>query len=75
MNTVGGGDTNWGDLPAYLIGPIAGGIAAAVSYDAIARPRLSDEPEPAQGTAGDIEGRASGRFDRGETTDGRSNNG
>lgn len=68
VNTIGGGDTNWGDLPAYLIGPIAGGVAAAVSYDAIARPRLAEEQEPAQGTAGDIEGRASGRFERGETT-------
>ena len=68
VNTIGGGDTAWGDLPAYLIGPIAGGIAAALSYDAIARPRLYEEPEPAQGTAGEIEGRATGRFARGETT-------
>ena len=68
VNTIGGGDTAWGDLPAYLIGPIAGGIAAALSYDAIARPRLYEEPEPAQGTAGEIEGHATGRFARGETT-------
>jgi glycerol uptake facilitator protein len=62
VNTLGGGDTAWGDLPAYVIGPLIGGVAAALSYDAIARPRLFDEPEPPQGTAGDIEGRASGRF-------------
>jgi glycerol uptake facilitator protein len=68
VNTIGGGDTNWGDLPIYVIGPLAGGLAAALSYDVIAQPRLFDEPEPAQGTAGDIEGRASGRFVRPETT-------
>lgn len=68
INTIGGGETAWGDLPAYVIGPIAGGIAAAVSYDVIARPRLYDEQEPPQGTAGDIEGQATGRFARGETT-------
>src|SRR4051794_12658231 len=62
VNTVGGGDTNWGDLPVYLIGPLAGGLVAAVSYDYIARPRLFDAPQPPQGTAGDIEGRSTGRF-------------
>ena len=68
VNTLGGGDTAWGDLPAYLIGPVVGGVAATLGYDAIARPRRLDEPEPAQGTAGDIEGRARGRFERGQTT-------
>jgi glycerol uptake facilitator protein len=68
VGTIGGGESAWGDLPAYLIGPIAGGVAAAFSYDAIARPRLFDEPEPPQGAAGDIEGRATGRFAREETT-------
>ena len=29
---------------------------AAVAYDAVARPRMFDEVEPAQGTQGDIEG-------------------
>jgi glycerol uptake facilitator protein len=68
VGTIGGGETAWGDLPAYLIGPIAGGVAAAFSYDAIARPRLAEEPEPPQGAAGDIEGRATKRFAREETT-------
>lgn len=68
VGTIGGGESAWGDLPAYVIGPIAGGLAAVFSYDAIARPRLFDESEPPQGTAGDIEGRATGRFARGETT-------
>src|ERR671911_949761 len=56
VSTIGGGDTFWGDLPAYVIGPLIGGLVAAVSYDAVARPRAFDEPEPAQGTQGDIEG-------------------
>ena len=55
--TIGGGDTFWGDLPAYIIGPLLGGVAAAVAYDTVARPRAFDPPEPAQGTQGDIEGR------------------
>jgi len=54
-STIGGGDTEWGDLPAYLIGPLAGGVLAAAAYDAIARPRAV-EVEPAQGALGDIEG-------------------
>ncbi len=54
---VGGGDAFWRDLPAYIIGPVLGGTLAAVAYDAVARPREFDEPEPAQGTQGDIEGR------------------
>jgi len=47
--------TEWGDLSAYLIGPLAGGVLGAVAYDAIARPRAV-EVEPAQGALGDIEG-------------------
>jgi glycerol uptake facilitator protein len=54
-----GGEAAWGDLPVYLIGPLVGAVAAAIAYDAIARPRDHDaaEAEPAQGTQGDIEGR------------------
>lgn len=55
IGTIGGGDTFWGDLPAYLIGPLLGGAAAAAAYDYVARPRMF-EPEPPQGTQGDIEG-------------------
>jgi glycerol uptake facilitator protein len=54
--TIGGGDTFWGDLPAYVIGPLIGGVVAAAAYDAVAQPRAF-ELEPAQGTQGDIEGR------------------
>jgi glycerol uptake facilitator protein len=57
VSTIGGGDTFWGDLPAYVVGPLIGGLVAAVGYNAVARPRAFDELEPAQGTQGDIEGR------------------
>ena len=58
---VFGGDVPWSQLPAYVIGSLLGGLAAALSYDAIARPRDlddegEDEDEP-QGAAGDVVGR------------------
>jgi glycerol uptake facilitator protein len=54
-----GGDTDWGDFPVYLIGPILGGVLAAFAYDLIARPPAPEAPiaEPAQGAAGEITGR------------------
>ncbi len=53
-----GGDVPWSQLPAYVVGSLLGGLAAAFSYDAVARPREHDaEPSPAQGTAGDVVGR------------------
>ena len=53
-----GGDVPWSQLPAYVIGSLLGGLAAAFSYDLVARPRDHDElaAEPAQGMAGDIVG-------------------
>jgi glycerol uptake facilitator protein len=52
------GDTNWGDFPVYLIGPLAGAVLAGFAYDFVARPREAEAAtEPAQGTAGDITGR------------------
>lgn len=57
IGTIGGGPTFWGDLPAYVVGPLLGGVLAAVAYDVVARPREFDQAEPAQGTQGDIEGR------------------
>jgi glycerol uptake facilitator protein len=56
VSTIGGGDTFWGDLPAYVIGPLIGGVVAAMAYDAVALPRAFEELEPAQGTQGVIEG-------------------
>lgn len=53
-----GGDVPWSQLPAYVIGSLLGGLAAAFSYDLIARPRQHDaQDEPPQGTAGDVVGR------------------
>ena len=59
VTALWGGDAQWSDLPAYLIGPVAGGLLAAYMYDRIARPgELSPAAaEPAQGTAGEITGR------------------
>ena len=54
---VFGGDVPWSQLPAYVLGSLLGGLAAAFSYDLIARPRQHDpDPDPAQGTAGDVVG-------------------
>jgi len=59
VTAIWGGDARWGDLPAYLIGPVVGGVLAAYAYDYVARPGEAEPavPEPAQGTAGDITGR------------------
>ena len=52
-----GGDVPWGQLPAYVVGSLLGGLAAAVSYDLIARPREHDAATTeAQGAAGDVVG-------------------
>jgi glycerol uptake facilitator protein len=39
VTTIGGGDTAWGDLPLYIVGPLAGGALAAFAYDMVVRPR------------------------------------
>jgi glycerol uptake facilitator protein len=59
VTTLWGGNTAWGDLPAYLIGPVLGGLLAAFAYDLVARPADAEAAigEPPQGTAGDITGR------------------
>lgn len=56
---IGGGDAGWSDLPVYILGPLIGGLAAAFSYDAVARPRDAEveAAEPPQGTQGDVTGR------------------
>jgi glycerol uptake facilitator protein len=53
------GPAKWGDLPAYVVGPVLGGLLAALAYDAVARPRTTEAivTERAQGTAGEITGR------------------
>ena len=53
-----GGDAPWSQFPAYVVGSLLGGLAAAFSYDLIARPRDHDvDTSAAQGTTGDIVGR------------------
>jgi glycerol uptake facilitator protein len=39
VTTIGGGETDWGELPLYIVGPLAGGALAAIAYDVIVRPR------------------------------------
>ena len=50
VTTIGGGDTQWGDLPLYIVGPLAGGALAAFAYDMVARPRaIEGAPAPIGG--------------------------
>jgi len=51
-----GGDVVWSQYPAYVIGSLAGALAAAFSYDLVARPRDHDEADTSQGTQGDVVG-------------------
>ena len=52
VTTIGGGDTDWGELPLYIVGPLAGGALAALVYDTVARPRAAEAaPEPIGGDA------------------------
>ena len=53
-----GGDVDWAQYPAYVIGSLVGALAAAVCYDLVARPRDAEaaaEPK-AQGTQGEVVG-------------------
>jgi glycerol uptake facilitator protein len=54
-----GGSTPWSQFWIYVVGPVAGGAAAALAYDLIVQPEraAAAAAEPAQGTAGDIVGR------------------
>jgi glycerol uptake facilitator protein len=64
---LNGGSVAWSQLPAYVVGSVLGALAAAISYDLLARPRAAEavpEVEPAQGTQGDIVGRRAGGQDR-----------
>ena len=52
-----GGDVDWTQYPAYVIGSLVGALAAAVCYDLVARPRDAEAAEPpAQGTQGEVVG-------------------
>ena len=56
---LSGGDVAWAQFPAYIVGAILGAVAAAFSYDLLARPRTAEEAaaQPPQGTQGDVVGR------------------
>ena len=57
--TFWGGDTDWGDFAAYIVGPLVGAVLAAWAYDVVARPREAGPAveEPVRGTAGEVTGR------------------
>jgi glycerol uptake facilitator protein len=40
--TVFGGTISWSQFPLYVVGPIVGAIAAALSYDLIAETRAAE---------------------------------
>jgi hypothetical protein len=67
VTAIGGGDASWGDFPAYVAGPLIGAVVATLSYDAVARPRAFDVPEPGPGRGGRHRGaaRPGGRAGRG----------
>ncbi len=53
-----GGDVDWTQYPAYVVGSLLGALAAAFVYDFLARPRDAEpgaEPD-AQGTQGEVTG-------------------
>jgi glycerol uptake facilitator protein len=50
--SVFGGDTTWSDVPIYVIGPLVGGAAAALTYDRVARPDLVEPVAGYPGRAG-----------------------
>ena len=67
--SIFGGATPWGELWLYVAGPLIGGALAVVAYDVIARPERDapQDAQPAQGTAGDVEGRRVIAHDRAAT--------
>ena len=55
MASLFGGEVAWSQYPAYVIGSLLGGLAAAGSYLLVARPHEPDA-DAAQGTQGDVVG-------------------
>jgi glycerol uptake facilitator protein len=66
-SALAGGGAPWSQFAAYVVGSLLGGVAAALVYDVLARPRAAEEAaaEPAQGTQGAIEGRRVGEREDG----------
>ena len=56
VNSLFGGDTPWSEFPLYVIGPLIGGAAAALTYDRVARPDLVEPVAETQGTQGEVAG-------------------
>jgi glycerol uptake facilitator protein len=67
-SALAGGGAPWSQFAAYVVGSLLGGVAAALVYDVLARPRAAEEAaaEPAQGTQGAIEGRRVGEREDGD---------
>jgi glycerol uptake facilitator protein len=55
--SIFGGSTPWSELWIYWVGPLVGGVLAALAYDLIAQPERPAEPGGSQGTAGEVRGR------------------
>lgn len=55
--TIFGGSAPWSELWVYCVGPLVGGVLAALAYDLIAQPERAAESDRPQGTAGEVQGR------------------
>lgn len=53
INSVFGGDTEWGDFSLYVLAPLVGGILAALVYDLVVRPRGAEAPAPVGESGGE----------------------
>jgi glycerol uptake facilitator protein len=51
-NALFGGSTPWADYWVYVIGPVVGGVLAAISYDLLARPAAEVAPVGAPAETG-----------------------
>ena len=51
-NALFGGSTPWADFWVYVIGPVVGGVLAAISYDLLARPAAEVPPFEAPAETG-----------------------
>ena len=56
-NTLFGGSTPWAEITVYVIGPLVGGVLAAVVYDQIARPVREVPAAAPLGAEGEVRGR------------------
>ena len=52
VNQLFGGSTPWSDFYVYIVGPLLGGVAGALCYEALARPGAAVPPVSAPAEAG-----------------------